>query len=79
MNITDATKVTKGDILTNTINGRRYTVLTTTPSENGTVDSHGNGNLITMVRPIHVGRAFDIIYSQHSLDAGLYTVTRPAK
>lgn len=76
MIITDATKVTKGDVVTESITGRRYTVLTTTPWENGTVNPRGETNLIVMVRPLHVGRAFDLFYSQHGIDAGIFTFTR---
>lgn len=73
------TKITKGQIITNTETGRRYTVLTTKPHSAGTMDDYGQANYVTMVRPIHVGRAFDLIISQALLDMGIYTVAPAAK
>ncbi len=68
------TEITKGQIIT-AANGRRYTVLSTTPWPTGAASL----TYVTMVRPIHVGRAFDLHISQDMLDAGAYAVTPAAK
>lgn len=74
--ITTVTEITKGDVIT-ARNGRRYTALSTKTWDAGTyMTDPKDPNYVTMVRPMHVGRAFDLFISQGQLDRGAYTVTR---
>ncbi len=77
MNVKD---ITKGQIITQTSTGRRYTVLSKKTHDAGTyLNDPKDPNYVTMVRPIHVGRAFDLFLTQGQLDRGAYTVAPAAK
>jgi hypothetical protein len=76
----DIKDLTKGQIITNTQNGRRYTILSKQAHDAGTyLTDPADPNYVIMVRPIHVGRAFDLFLSQGQLDNGTYTVAPAAK
>lgn len=70
----NVTTITKGQIITSTGTGRRYTVLSTRPWAMNTHNGDQDANYAIMVRPMHVGRAFDLTVSQGMLDRGAYTV-----
>lgn len=74
--ITDATKITKGDIIT-AYSGDRWTVLSKVPQENGTLNGHGEANYVIMARKDGYTRAADLIINQHLMAGELITVTRP--
>lgn len=75
MQVTNVTKVTKGDTITD-LSGRRYAVLQNTPQENGTLDGRGEANYAVWARREGATRASDLIINQHLIDTGLITVTR---
>lgn len=68
--MTNIKDLTKGKTIL-AANGAEYTILTKAPQTTGTERSEQEPNYLVMVRPA-VGRAFDLILTQSSLDSGAY-------